>query len=159
VKLVVPVLDRFAEDIAWIEQRMDISICDKPNASEFGIGSEEDLLAIALEQKAHLIDLLNKQNPGAGSSADSAAQVVDRLALALKGQWVTSSAPSAQLFAAEQLNSLQEKGSAVATLRILALALEKLDKQDLACSVIGQALKLKPDAPGLQKIAARLTLS
>jgi hypothetical protein len=78
--LVGPVLDAKRSDIDWMSARVGTSIEDAPQASESAVGSEEDLLSVAMENRDALWSLLDEHGQGPAGEA-GAAELVDRLQL------------------------------------------------------------------------------
>lgn len=57
--LIEPVMAQFADDLAWIEERLGQPMGEMPKASENAISSTEQLMDIARAQKPALTDLLD----------------------------------------------------------------------------------------------------
>ncbi len=70
--LVSPWIEEHRADVKWIEQRLGLAVLDAPKASSRPVSSEEDLLAIALENANALESLV-------GEHASEAVDARDRL--------------------------------------------------------------------------------
>ena len=158
--LIDPVLERYRDDIAWMEQRLGLPITDQGSMNCEAITSEAQLLKVAVDQFDALENYVKQQKEKAHPTPQQLAHWIEKLRTAIVGRNSNGLVPvygSQCFFTEKQIALLEdEKLPPVVALRELASAFERHGRIEEAIKVVEAAITLRPDVAGLYKLKERM---
>lgn len=136
---VFPVLESNRKDLEWMSRRLGRSFIDSPSSSPHAIGSEEDLLNIAYQNRLAIWQLLQQTEPLTRDTL-GIARLVDQLQILHALDMPPLHSPELTLFSPEQLQAIASSvNGPTEVLSTLAEALAKNGSSQLAVRAVNSA--------------------